>query len=104
MQVRIVRDQLLHLGVGAVDVLGIAGQRRPAERPDAAAEQRPDVGGHEAGECEGVLDALVERDLADVVAVVEGRDASFWKASIASTCRAIDCRAAVSTACGSLSR
>ena len=50
----VVRHQLLHLGVGAVDVLGITRQRRPAERPDAAAEQRPDIGRHEAREGEGI--------------------------------------------------
>ncbi len=58
VQMRVVGHQLLHLGVGLVDVLGIARQRRPAERPDAAAEQRPDVGGHEAGKVEGVAHAL----------------------------------------------
>ena len=50
VQVRVVGDQLLHLGVGLVDVLGIAGQGHPAERADAAAEQRADIGGHEARE------------------------------------------------------
>ena len=50
-------------------------QRHPAERPLAVAEQRPDVGRHEAGEVEGVLHAVVEGHLADVVAVVDGRDA-----------------------------
>ena len=43
--------------------------------PDAAAEQRADIGGHEAGKVEGVLDAFLERHLADVVAVVDGRNA-----------------------------
>jgi hypothetical protein len=47
----------------------------PAERALALAEQRPDVGRHEAREVEGVLHALVEGHLADVVAVVDGRDA-----------------------------
>ena len=75
VQVRVVRDQLLHLGVGAVDVLRVARQRRPAERPDAAAEERADIGRHEAREVEGVRDALVLRHLADVVAVVERRHA-----------------------------
>src|SRR3546814_13746492 len=42
VQVRVVGDQLLHLGIGPVDVLGVPRQRRPAERPDAAAEQRPE--------------------------------------------------------------
>ena len=72
VQVRVVREQLLHLRVGLADVLRVARQRHPAERPLAAAEQRPDVGRHEAGEVEGVLHALVEGDLADVVAVVDG--------------------------------
>ena len=75
VQVRVVGDQLLHLGVGAVDVLGVARERRPAERADAAAEERADVGGDEAGEGEGVLQPLFLGHLADVVAVVEGRDA-----------------------------
>src|SRR3546814_8643811 len=34
MQMRIVGDQLLHLGVGLVDVLRVAGQSHPAERTD----------------------------------------------------------------------
>ena len=54
VEVRIVGDQLLHLGVGLVDVLGIARQRAPAERADAAAEERPDISRHEAGKIEGV--------------------------------------------------
>ena len=57
VQVFVIRDQLFHHGVGFVDVLRIAGQRRPAERPDTAAEQRTDVGRHEAREVEGVVDA-----------------------------------------------
>ena len=76
VQVRVVGDQLLHLGVGAVDVLGVARERRPAERADAAAEERADVGRHEAREGEGVGEALLQRHLADVVAVVDGRDAA----------------------------
>ena len=105
VEVRVVGDQLLHLRVGAVDVLGIARQRAPAERADAAAEERPDIGRHEAGEIEGVGDALVLGDLADVVAIVEGRARpSARKASIASTWTAIEARAADSTAFGSRSR
>ena len=38
MEVRVVWDQLLHALVGAVNVLGIAAQRSPAERADPAAE------------------------------------------------------------------
>ena len=60
------------LRVGPVDVLGIAAQRRPAERADAAAEQRADVGRNEARKIEGVGDALVVGFLADVIAVIEG--------------------------------
>src|SRR3546814_11979393 len=45
----------------------------PAKRPDAAAEQRADIGGHEARKIEGVRDTLVLRHLADVVAVIERR-------------------------------
>jgi hypothetical protein len=40
--------------VGGVDVLGVAGERAQRNGPIALAEQRPDVGGHEAGEVEGV--------------------------------------------------
>src|SRR5690348_17995921 len=35
---------LLHARVGAVDVFRVARERSPAERTDAAAEQRADVG------------------------------------------------------------
>jgi hypothetical protein len=72
------------------DVLRIARQRRPAERADAAAEQRADIGRHEAGEIEGVGDALVLGHLADVVAVVDRGHAAAWKSSMAWTCTAIE--------------
>ena len=75
VQVGVVGNQLLDLGVGLVDVLGIAAQRHPAERPDAFAEQRAHVRRHETGKVEGVLAAVVERHLADVVAVIKSRDA-----------------------------
>src|SRR3546814_669550 len=75
VQVLVVGDQFLDLGVGLVDVLGVAAERDPAERADAAAEQRAHVGRDEAGKVEGVLAAFVECHLADVVAVVEGGDA-----------------------------
>ncbi|CDN96539.1 hypothetical protein BN949_05718 [Agrobacterium tumefaciens] len=75
MQVFVIRQQFLHLGVGLVDVFRIARKSRPAERADALAEQRADVGRHEAGESEGVFKAFILGDLTDVVAVVEGRDA-----------------------------
>ena len=54
VQMRVVGQQFLHLGVGLVDVFRIARQRGPAERPDAAAEQRADIGRHEAREVERV--------------------------------------------------
>ena len=50
VQVRVAGGQFAYLGVGPVDILGIAGQRRPAERTDAAEEQRADIGRHETGE------------------------------------------------------
>ena len=71
MQVLVVRKQRLHLAVCLVDVLRITGQRDPAERTHATAEQRPDAGGDESRKREGVHHALFEGDLADVVAVVE---------------------------------
>src|SRR3546814_5865733 len=48
---------------------------RPAEGTDAAAEERADIGGNEARKIERIVDALVLRDLADVVAIVGGRHA-----------------------------
>ncbi len=71
----VVREQLLDLGVGLVDVFRVTRERHPAERALALAEQRADVGRHEAGEVEGVAQALVEGHLADVVAVIHGGDA-----------------------------
>ena len=47
--------------VGGVDVLGIAGERHPAERSLALAEERADVGRHEAGIAEGVLAAPLSK-------------------------------------------
>jgi hypothetical protein len=75
VEVRVVRDQLLHLGVRAGDVLRVARERSPAEGPDAAAEEGADIGRHEARERERVLHAHVLRHLADVVAVIEHRHA-----------------------------
>ena len=87
------RAQLLHLGVGLVDVLRIARQRRPAERPDAAAEQRADIGRHEAGEVEGVVHALVLAPSGGCCcrSRASARPAA-GKSSIARTCSAIDAR------------
>src|SRR5208282_5549866 len=72
MEMGVAGHQLLDLRVGPEDVVRIARQRRPAEWTDAAAEERANVGGHEAREVERVLDALLERHLANVVAVVDG--------------------------------
>src|SRR5699024_5147861 len=77
MQVWIVWDQLLDLGVGPVDVLRIAGQGRPAERADAAAEQRPNVGRYKAREIKGICHTDFIGHLADIVAVIKGRHAHF---------------------------
>ena len=75
MQMLVVRQQLLHLLVGLVDILRIARERDPAERANAAAEQRTDIGRHEARKIERILHADIEGALADVVAVIERRDA-----------------------------
>src|ERR1019366_471080 len=61
------------LRVGLIDIFGIAGQGGPAERAYPAAEQRADVLRHETREIEGMTDAGVERDLPDIVAIVENR-------------------------------
>ena len=75
VQVRVVGEELAHLPVGPADVLRVARERDPAERPLPFAEQRADVRGHESGERERVRHAFVLRHLADVVAVVERRHA-----------------------------
>ena len=53
------------------EVVGVAGEAGPAERALALAEERPDVGGHEPGEVEGVFDTGLHGLGPDVVAVVE---------------------------------
>ncbi len=68
----VLREHLEHEIVGGVNVGRIAGERRPAEGAAAFAEERTDVGGHEAGEIECVFHAVIEGELADVVAVIEG--------------------------------
>jgi len=71
MQRRIVGKQLHDRIVGGLDVRGIARERDPAERPATSAELRADVRGHETRERERIGEAVVERALADVVAVVK---------------------------------
>src|SRR5436190_6257051 len=73
VQMWIVGNELLHALVGLVDVFRVAGEGGPAERTYAAAEQRADIGRHEAWKSKGVLEPHVESDLADIVAVIEGR-------------------------------
>src|SRR5207249_2635880 len=69
---RFVFGKLIEHGpVGTVDVLGVAGQCGPAERPFALTEQRPDVLRYEAGNAEGVRLAALDRLGTEVVAVVE---------------------------------
>ena len=75
MQVCVAGKEFLDLAVRLVDVLGVAGQRDPAKRPLAFAEQRANIRRHETRECERVGEPFVVRDLADVVAVVERRNA-----------------------------
>ena len=71
LQQRVVRKQRRELPVDRVDVGGIARECGPAEGPDAATEQRPDVCGDEARVGERVAEARVERLAPKVVAVVE---------------------------------
>ena len=66
----VVLERLHERAVGGEDVLGIAGEGDPAERPLPFAEERADEGGHEAGIGE-VAHARVLRLAADIVAVVE---------------------------------
>ena len=55
MEMLVVGKQLLHLRVGLENIFRVAGKRGPAERPDAAAEQRADISRNEAGEIECVF-------------------------------------------------
>src|SRR5258707_8388380 len=59
VEMAIAGDQFLDPRVGAIDVLRLAGERAPTEGADAAAEERADIGRHEAGEVEGVGDPLL---------------------------------------------
>ena len=67
----VLREQVEDGPVGGGDVGRVAGERRPAERALALAEQRPDVRRHEAGEVERPLVAAELRLAPDRVAVVE---------------------------------
>ncbi len=67
--------KFLELRVGFVDVAGITRERDPAERSDAAAEERPDVGRYESRKGERVAQSGVARHLPNVVAVIKRRNA-----------------------------
>ena len=71
LEQRVVREELLERRVDHVDVGRVAREHRPAERPDAAAEQRADVGRHEPRIREGLAQPAGESLPAEVVAVVE---------------------------------
>ena len=51
----VVREEPRELAVDLRDVAGIAGEGGPPERPDAPAEERPDVGRDEARVCERIV-------------------------------------------------
>ena len=71
----VLREELQDGPVGPPDVVGVARQGGPAEGALALAEERPDEGGHEAREVEGVGHAGRLGLRPDVVAVVEGHGA-----------------------------
>ena len=79
MEVRIVRDQFLHLGIGFVDIFRIAGKRGPAERANAAAEKRADISRHKSGEGKGIFKAFIQRNLTDIIAIIERRNTAIPK-------------------------
>src|SRR5665213_304423 len=68
-------EKLLDLFVGLVDVVRVSRERHPAKWTFAFAEERPDVRRHESWKVERILDFLLERDLADIIAVVDYRHA-----------------------------
>ena len=73
MEVKIIGQQFFDLGIRPVNILWITRKRCPAERPNAATEQRPDIGRHKSGEGKGIGNALILCNLTDVVAIVERR-------------------------------
>jgi hypothetical protein len=72
LQAEVVGEELEQGGVGPGDVLRVAREGNPAERPAAFAEGIADEGGDEAGVGEGIVDACYFGLCAQVVAVVEG--------------------------------
>src|SRR5919109_3107707 len=51
----VVREELAESRVDRLDLANLAGQRRPAERPDPTAEERPDIRRDKARICKRVL-------------------------------------------------
>ena len=70
VQMRIGRDQLLYLGIRAIDVLRIARKGDPTKWANAPAEQGADIGRHETREIKGVFHADILGHLADIVAII----------------------------------
>ena len=75
VQVRVVGEELLDLAVGLVDVFGIARQARPSGTAPCLRRRAAGCTPARTRKGERVGNALVVRDLPDVVAVVERRDA-----------------------------
>ena len=79
-EVLVIGEEFEDRAVGGGDVLRVTRQRRPAERPEALLELRPDVGGHEAGEVESPVVSGLSGLVADGVAVVEHLGAAVLEA------------------------
>ena len=76
VQVRVIGDQLFDLSVGFINVFRIAGQRRPAKRPTPRQNSGRTYAGTNPGKSKAFsTPPTVERDLADVVAVIDRRHA-----------------------------
>ena len=71
LEKRVVGEQLLQPCVDRRDVLFGPGERDPAEWPDAAAEERPDIGRDEARVCERVRYPGLIGLPSKVVAIIE---------------------------------
>ena len=72
-QRRIIPKHVKRESIGHMNVVGISGERGPAERTFALTEQRSHIFRHEARNVKRVLDARALRLRSDVVAVVERR-------------------------------
>ena len=73
----IFREKLERERVGARDVIRIAAECNPAERPFSFAKERADVLRNKTGNMVGVLDPGFLRLGANVVAIIEGDSATF---------------------------